>query len=112
MNKSIYISLPMAGKEDSIWERWEQAKQYVKETPGYEDANIVSPVNITDFAPGNDFKSERIHPYSWYIGRDIECLCECTDILLCDGWQLSRGCRIEHETAKVMGIRRLYMQKR
>lgn len=112
MSKIVYISLPMAGEEETIWERWEQAQQYIKETPGYEDANIVSPVNIIDFAPGKEINKEREHTYGRYIGRDIERLCECTDILMCYGWQLSRGCRIEHETAKVMNIHRIYMQKR
>lgn len=98
--------------EETVWERWKEAQQYIREIPGYEDANIASPVNITDFAPVNEIKEERSYPYGWYIGRDVERLCECTDILMCYGWQLSRGCKIEHETAKVMGIRRLYMQKR
>ena len=104
MSKIVYISLPMAGEEETICERWEQAQQYIKETPGYED--------VINFTPGKEINKEREHTYGWYIGRDIERLCECTDILMCYGWQLSRGCRIEHETAKVMNIHRIYMQKR
>lgn len=112
MSKVVYISLPIADEENTIWERCEEALHYINETPGYEDANVVLPVNITDFAPRNEISKEREHPYSWYIGRDVERLCECTDILMCYGWQLSKECKIEHETAKIMGINRLYMQKR
>ena len=112
MKKIVYISLPMAGVEDTIWERYEYAKKYIKETPGFEDATIISPINISDFAPGHAISCERTHSYGWYIGRDVERLCDCTDIFMCDGWENSRGCRIEHETAKIMEINRHYMEKK
>ena len=102
----------MAGVEDTIWERYEYAKKYIKETPEFEDATIISPINISDFAPGHAISCERTHSYGWYIGRDVERLCDCTDIFMCEGWEKSRGCRIEHETAKIMEINIHYMEKK
>ena len=112
MKKIVYISLPMAGVEDTIWERYEYAKKYIKETPEFEDATIISPINISNFAPGHAISCERTHSYGWYIGRDVERLCDCTDIFMCDVGENSRGCRIEHETAKIMEINRHYMEKK
>lgn len=87
-------------------------KEIYQRNAGFEDATIISPINISNFAPGHAISCERTHSYGWYIGRDVERLCDCTDIFMCDGWENSRGCRIEHETAKIMEINRHYMEKK
>ena len=82
MAQKVYISLPMKGVEDTIWSRYQSAVAYVKQLPGYELCDIIPPVDITDFIPNNKNKSTNNFSYGYYLGKDIELLCDCTDILM------------------------------
>ena len=50
------------------------------------------------------------HTYGYYLGKDIEVLCDCTDILMTGNWKNSKGCKIEKYTAETLGINVLYYE--
>ena len=108
MNKKIYISLPIAFQEDTVYERNNDAKQYVRNN--YPEYEIVSPIDtnhIDDEALGNHLQIEKT---AYYMGRDIENVILCDAILMCPGWENSKGCKVEKFTAEIYGKEVLYMK--
>lgn len=108
--KKVYISLPMAGQEDTIWERYQDSILKVKQIKGYEFCEIVPPIDITDFMPDNNkiTNVNNKYTYGYYLGKDIEVLCECSDIYMSKNWENSKGCKIEKYVAETLGINVLY----
>ena len=107
MNKKIYISLPIAFQEDTVYERNNDAKQYVRNN--YPEYEIVSPIDtnhIDDEALGNHLQIEKT---AYYMGRDIENVILCDAILMCPGWENSKGCKVEKFTAETYGKEILYI---
>lgn len=106
--KKIYISLPIAYQEDTVYMRNFEAKFYA--TYNYPGCKIISPIDenhIDDEALGNHLELERT---AYYIGRDIEQVILCDAILMCPGWENSKGCRVEKFTAETYGKEVLYMK--
>lgn len=107
--KKIYISLPIAFQEDTVYQRNETAKQYLKTK--YKKYEYVSPIDqneIDDAALGNHLEIERT---AYYMGRDIEQVILCDAILMCPGWENSKGCKVEKFTAETYDKEVLYMKK-
>ena len=103
MKKKIYISLPIAIAEDTVYKRYLQAICELGVHKELKDYEIVGPVNISQFGP-DGIKEQRNHNYSWYIGQDIERLLECDAIYMSHGWCTSKGCNAELAVAKVYNI--------
>lgn len=102
--KSIYISLPISGHEDTYDARLNAAVEYVKaKYPEY--MNIVTPKDIAKDVE-NDRKNTKLPPpvYKDYLMYDIISISYCDAILLCDGWVLSKGCKAENAFALAIGI--------
>lgn len=94
--KKIYISLPITGFD--IAERRKTAqhlKLYLMEI--YPNSEIITPFDL--YPP-----TDNDHPYSFYMGKCIECLIDCDAIFLHSNWQLSKGCMTEFEVARIYGI--------
>ena len=107
MKKKIYISLPIAFQEDTVYERNEEAKRYLK--THYKSYDYVSPIDsnkIDEEALGNHLELERT---AYYMGKDIEQVILCDAILMCPGWENSKGCKVEKFTAETYGKEILYM---
>lgn len=94
--KRIYISIPITGREDTIFERNELAKKEVKEL-GYE---YVSPIDNNDVCEEDLKNHTNLEKTAIYMGEDIEDLITCDSIYLCQGWENSRGCQIEKFVAE------------
>ena len=108
--KKIYISLPIAFQEDTVFVRNEAAKVYIHYLYDKEDYKIISPIDenhIDDKALGNHLAIERT---AYYMGKDIEQVILCDAILMCPGWENSRGCRVEKFTAETYGKEVLFMK--
>jgi len=106
--KKIYISLPIAFQEDTVYDRNNQAKEYLKRK--YKKYEWVSPIDanhIDDEALGNHLAIEKT---AYYMGRDIEQVILCDAILMCPGWENSKGCKVEKFTAETYGKEVLYMK--
>ena len=106
--KKIYISLPIAFHEDTVYKRNECAKTYLE--MNYPKYNYISPIDanhIDDEALGNHLAIERT---AYYMGKDIEQVILCDAILMCPGGEYSKGCKVEKFTAETYGKEVLYMK--
>lgn len=96
--KKVYISLPISGRDvEEAKADAEKAKKLLTKN-GYE---AVSPFDVVPDVPKGMTPSQA---YAYCMGRDIEALLQCDGIYLCDGHQLSKGCQLEVEAARLYGI--------
>ena len=107
--KKIYISLPIAFQEDTVYQRNQKAKDYLwnKYCNLYEWVSPIDSNHIDDEALGNHLAIERT---AYYMGKDIEQVILCDAILMCPGWENSKGCKCEKYVAETYGKEVLYMK--
>lgn len=91
MKKKIYISLPITGIDAEKVKDYAELVEMEYNKRGYD---VVNPLKVCQ-AEGM--------PYAYYMGRDIEALLGCDCILMCIGWQNSKGCMAEFEVARIYG---------
>lgn len=94
MKKRVMISQPMRGKteEQVRRERAETIRELTEK--GYEVVDTVFP----------DFSSEGNIPVK-YLAKSIECIAEVDAVYFMEGWNISRGCIIEHLVCAEYGIK-------
>lgn len=103
--KLIYVSLPIAGVEDTVYRRNEEAKTILLQL-GYD---IVSPID-TNGINNEDLKTHtQLEKTAYYMGKDIEHVILCDGICMCYGWENSKGCKVEKYTAEVYDKEILYL---
>ena len=109
--KQLYISLPMSGRMDTVQERIDAAREYVKQY--YPEYLINNPLNIAeDVDEWKGFTRPFSQSTGKYLGADIEFIVDEADaILLCPGWEKSKGCRVEKAAAEAYGKEILYMEQ-
>ena len=102
--KSIYISLPIKGHEDTYEQRLDTAIKYVKEKhPEYE---IITP---KDVAQNLEKAYYPLQPkYKDYLLSDLEEIYDCDAIFMCRLWSQSHGCQAEYAFAQAIGIEILW----
>lgn len=98
MMKTIYISLPITGREKEAREHADLMKAALSRA-GHKP---VSPFEV--YAGKNP-------TYAEYIGYDMIALINCEAIMLCKGWQFSKGCRIEAKVAEEFGKEVFYEEQ-
>ena len=110
MKKKIYISLPIAFHEDTVYQRNQEAKDYLfnKFSNRYE---WVSPIDNNHIDDEDLTNHLQIRKTAYYMGRDIEQVILCDAILMCPGWENSRGCQCEKFVAEMYGKEILIMNK-
>lgn len=92
IDMKIYISLPITGHDiEEVEARCIFAKAVI-EKKGH------TPVSPLDVSPDPDVT------YSQHMGNDIAALLECDAVLFLDGWEYSRGCKLEFMTALLYQI--------
>lgn len=92
----VFISQPMRGKTDEeiLRERDEAIKEIKK--------NISDDIEIID----SFFQSAPVDARPlWFLGKSLELLSTADIAYFCRGWDLSRGCRIEHQCCLEYGIK-------
>lgn len=95
--KRIFISQPMRGRSDKeIEEERLQILQLMKEVEGPDISLMPS------FFKGRD--REMLKPMRM-LGMALELLSDADIAVFAPGWELGRGCKIEHECAIQYGIR-------
>lgn len=100
------ISQPMAGKTDEeIVETRDKAKAELEEL-GYELVNTL----FTDEWYSDEAMKERgvVQVPLCYLAKSLENMSKCHAAYFCNGWEDSRGCRIEHEAATAYGLDVIY----
>lgn len=110
MKKKIYISLPIAFHEDTVYQRNQEAKDYLfnKFSNRYE---WVSPIDNNHIDEEDLANHLQIGKTAYYMGRDIEQVILCDAILMCPGWENSKGCQCEKFVAEMYGKEILIMNK-
>ena len=101
--KSIYISLPISGHEDTYEQRLYEAVEYVKEK--YPDDYIITPKDIAERLEDYQIMKPK---YKDYLLADMEAIAHCDAIFMCRDWYLSKGCSAERAFAEAIGVDRLY----
>ena len=110
MKKKIYISLPIAFHEDTVYQRNQEAKDYLfnRFSNRYE---WVSPIDNNHIDEEDLANHLQIGKTAYYMGRDIEQVILCDAILMCPGWENSKGCQCEKFVAEMYGKEVLIMNK-
>lgn len=107
--KKAMISQPMAGKsEKEIREAREKAIKTLEEK-GYEIVNTL----FTDEWYSNKKMEERgvVQIPLCFLAKSLENMSLCHVVYFCKGWENARGCKIEHDAAKVYGLEIIYEEK-
>jgi Asp-tRNA(Asn)/Glu-tRNA(Gln) amidotransferase A subunit family amidase len=90
----VIISQPMKGKPEAQI-REERAALVAKiEKAGHTVADTIFP----------DFKDEGNIPLK-YLSKSLEAIAEADAVVFMDGWENTRGCRIEHRCCEDYGTR-------
>lgn len=106
MCKKAMLSQPMFGKtEEEIVSAREKAVQVLK-ARGYEIINT----RFTDqwFAPEKMRERGVENIPLCFLAKSLESMSKCHAVFFCEGWEGYRGCRIEHEAAKLYGMTIIY----
>ena len=94
----IYISLPITGHDI---EEVEARLVFVSAVLKKKGHTPVSPLELDHRDPED---------YEAVIGTDITALLCCDAVLFLDGWETSKGCRLEHAAAEIYGKRIMYIK--
>ena len=103
--KTIYISIPVTNSIDldadegnktlPIKNRIKDIRKTLMEK--YPDSRTISPLELVPLDP--------YLRYSDYLMQDIKTIMDDVDLVyFCKGWELSRGCNMEHKTCEIYNI--------
>lgn len=99
--KKIFISQPMKGLTDKdIIANRKFAIEQVKKLFG-NDAIIIDSFFKNYNPDGGSIPLK-------YLAKSIEMLADADAAYFCTGWDMARGCKIEHQCAVEYGITRIY----
>lgn len=104
--KKVMISQPMAEKTDEeIRKTREKAIKALKER-GYEIVNTL----FTDEWYSQESMKKRgvVQIPLCFLAKSLENMSLCHAAYFCKGWENTRGCRIEHDTALAYGLDVIY----
>lgn len=96
----IYISIPITGKEDVVFERASIAKAALLGL-GYEP---LCPLDLNKETK----EHTELQNVAEFMGNDIKNIILSDGIYMCKGWESSRGCQVEWLCAKLYGKKILY----
>lgn len=96
MNKKVYISIPISGKDIN------QVKLYLDLVKNGIKSSGSDPITPFDVSPYSNAS------YAEHMGKDIQALLECDAVFFCRGWQNSKGCQAEFEVAKIYGKQMIF----
>lgn len=92
--RMVYIAHPFGGKRKNV----DDAERIIlKLLHAYPGTTFYSPLHATGFF---------YHEFPYEVGMEhcFEALRRCDALWLCEGWETSRGCKLEVECAKKHGI--------
>ena len=92
---SVYISIPMKGKDLKHQEMIVNEISIVLKSKGY---NVINPFEVCNMIDRN--LSDEYY-YALCMGKDIAELLKCDTVYFCNGWEKSNGCLLEFAAAKL-----------
>lgn len=104
--KKAMLSQPMAGKtEEEIVATREKAISALK-ARGFEIVNTL----FTDEWYSKESMTARgvVQIPLCFLAKSLENMSLCHAAYFCKGWEMARGCRIEHEAARAYGLEIIY----
>ena len=87
----IYIAGPMTGLPEFNYPAFRRASLRLREL-GFQ---VLDPSELFPENPGS-------HPWQYYMRGSLRGLLQCDAILLLNGWDHSRGARLEHSVAQTL----------
>lgn len=105
--KKIFVSIPMSGVENTVLSRYRRTESKIKADEKLSEYEIVAPYKFFDYFTEDGVKGDctsDIGVTAFCMGKDIELVIGCDAIYSCDGWEESKGCRVERYTANVYGL--------
>lgn len=93
----IYISIPITGEDEKVQRNKAERLKTALSLLGYE---VVNPFDIIP---------EKENP-DWFdhMGADLREISKCDRVYFCDGWQNSKGCKLEMQYVVSMGIEPIF----
>lgn len=102
----IYISIPMSGKCET---KQRQKALQISELLKTELNETVNPWTLGDQLKRYYKENVGREPTYWeHMKADLEALQTCGSIFMCEGWENSQGCNMEHDMAKDLDMGVLY----
>ena len=99
----IYLSGKITGLDKEVYSRqFERAESFYK-TGGFD---VVNPVKIGEEVLKINPKAE----WQDFMIRDLEALRTCTHIVLLEGWEESKGAKMEKAEAEKLGLEIMYLK--
>lgn len=95
----VYISIPITDKDE------QKQREHADLTKAMLSRAGHTPISPFDIYAGKNPK------YADYLCYDLRALADCDAIYLCEGWQFSRGCRIEANFAKEFDKQFMYERR-
>ena len=104
--KKAMLSQPMAGKSESeIIVTREKAIRVLNERGFY----IVNTLFTDDWYSNEQMKSRGVVQIPLcFLAKSLENMSLCHAAYFCKGWELARGCTIEHDAAVAYGLEIIY----
>lgn len=104
--RKAMLSQPMAGKTDmEIIATRERALARL-EALGYE---IVNTFFTSDWYAPEAMKKRGVEQIPLcFLAKSLENMSQCHAAFFCKGWELARGCKIEHDAAVAYGLEVIY----
>lgn len=97
----IYISIPITGYDEA------QQRTHAQHLAGHIRALGHEAINPFD-APKPPKQFDEKEKYAYYMGHDIADLLRCDAAVFAFGWQMSKGCLLEHRATEIYGIKRYF----
>lgn len=95
-NLKCYISLPISGHD--LAERRKLAEM----VKAFLIAAGLDPISPLDKGLPDEA------PYAEHMRQDLKLLLDCSAICLVKGWELSKGCDLEAQVARILNLQTLY----
>ena len=109
----VFISQPMTGlsKEEILDTRLE-AIEFVRQTLVENNFCCDDEIEIIDsYIEENQDKTDTTENLIYMLGTSIQLLSEAEIVYFCEGWENSRGCKVEHLVAEEYGLKFLSTKK-
>lgn len=105
--KYAVISQPMKGIDPNKVKLQREKAEAAVRAAGYEPIDTVYEKDFTYDVNSND-KMEIVNPALWHMGLALARLSKAHVIYMCDGWDTTRGCLMEHQAAVAFGVDIMY----
>ena len=99
----IYLSGKITGLDKEVYSRqFERAESFYK-TSGFD---VINPVKIGE----EILKQNPSATWEDFMQKDLEALKTCTHIALLEGWEESKGAKMEKAEAEKLGLEIMYLK--